>query len=161
MSSLPDTGRLPQMLADEFTQRVRDFLPPEQMQEIVKRNLSNNPSVCATHDFCDANELMAQAFVQVMGRESNPSSSVDAELWGAAWALAKNAGFARPLRLFVWQLLGNAAFAYVIRRKAIFNPRRDHRTQSSVDPATFYRIRPDEVAALDRANQFLRLTRAH
>ena len=161
MPIAPNIGQLPQLLADEFSQRVRDHLSPEQMQQVLTRNLSGNPSVCATHDFVDANELMAQAFVQVMGREPEASSSLDAELWNCAWSIAKNANFARPLRLVVWDGGESSAFAYIIRRKFIFDARRDHQTNAEVDPVQFYRLRPAEVAALDSAKHLLRLTRAH
>jgi hypothetical protein len=161
MAARPDVGQLLQLLVDEFSQRVRDYLSPEQMQQVLTRNLSGSPSVCATHDFCDANELMAQAFVLVMGREPEPSSSLDAELWNCAWSIAKNANFARPLRLVVWDDGESSAFAYIIRRKVIFDPRRDHQTNAEVDPIQFYRLRAAEVAALDSAKHFLMLTRAH
>jgi hypothetical protein len=56
---------------------------------------------CATHDFFDANMGMLAAFEDVTGREpatisetaTDAEKSADADLWNAAWTMAKEAGF--------------------------------------------------------------------
>ena len=48
---------------------------------------------CATHDYFDANMGMALAFVSVVGREPDSASEADADLWSAAWDMAKANGF--------------------------------------------------------------------
>lgn len=78
-------------LAREFSARVRDELANE-LPEILARNRAlraeGGRSSCATHDFCDANMLMADAFLAVTGREPDCESDADAALWSDAWDLA-------------------------------------------------------------------------
>jgi hypothetical protein len=66
----------------------------EHLVEINRRNTTQDGTgACATHDFCDANLLMHEAFVATMGREPDSASDADAELWGAAWYAAKASRF--------------------------------------------------------------------
>lgn len=56
---------------------------------------------CATHDFFDANMAMLAVFEDVTGREpatisetaTDAEKDADADLWTAAWNMAKQAGF--------------------------------------------------------------------
>lgn len=49
---------------------------------------------CATHDFCNANMLMHEAWMGVFGRDSCCSSSdADTYVWNAAWKVAHRHGF--------------------------------------------------------------------
>ena len=50
-----------------------------------------NPEICHSHDFCDANEVMAEAFAAVVGRSIDLQSDADSELWSEAWASYKAA----------------------------------------------------------------------
>lgn len=51
-------------------------------------------TICAGHNYCDANESMASAFADMMGRDILPDddsgmTDADIDLWNAAWSLAK------------------------------------------------------------------------
>ncbi len=84
---------LERRLAQTFHGIVRRELP-EHLERIDR--LNSEPSytgMCATHDFCDTNMLMAEAFERVVGRESDVSAHVDVALWNKAWNVAKLVGF--------------------------------------------------------------------
>lgn len=81
-------------LSNEFSRIVNREFSNEELAEVVKRN--NTPEYtdcCATHDFCDANELMAEAFKTVFGREVDPQNEDDCESWNIAWSLSKDSHF--------------------------------------------------------------------
>ncbi len=72
-------------LAEEFSRLVREELA-EHLEEIIERNRTTlSKSCCATHDFCDANMLMAAAFEKVTGNEDDIEfSKEDCALWNEA-----------------------------------------------------------------------------
>ncbi len=82
------------LIASQFSTNLRAYLTPEQLAAAVAANLAEtNSAVCHSHDDCDANAFMADAFSSVMGREIDLQSDADSALWDYAWTLAKNAGF--------------------------------------------------------------------
>jgi hypothetical protein len=83
------------MLARRFTHELRQTLTAEQMAAVLKRNAdpAQHPGVCATHDFCDANVCMGDAFELTEGREPDASSEDDTSLMNAAWNAARAAQF--------------------------------------------------------------------
>lgn len=84
----------PLTLAESFSWRIRARLNRAQLAKVVQRNREDaDDRVCHTHDFIDANVVMGGAFKEVVGRESEPASEVDAELWNDAWYLAKRRDF--------------------------------------------------------------------
>lgn len=95
-----------EQLAIQFSTILKEWLTLEQMQQIVSRNKETqltNPGVCATHDFCDANMAMNEAFEKVMGREFTFNSDEepeleeqaenDSNLFNEAWSIAKKNNF--------------------------------------------------------------------
>ena len=46
-----------------------------------------------SHDFLDANMAMHEVFTEALGHSVDADVAADAELWNAAWALAKGARF--------------------------------------------------------------------
>ena len=80
-------------LAMKFSEILRDDLTEEQMDLVNERNAAeprDSPRVCHSHDFCDANEVMADA-LELMGvPEFRPEVS---ELVNAAWNLARESEF--------------------------------------------------------------------
>lgn len=77
-------------IATAFATRLMREVGPLKMAEIARLNAAEgNPNVCHSHDFCDANMPMSEAFEDVTGREPDPSSDADARLWDAAWAQAR------------------------------------------------------------------------
>lgn len=86
------TDNLIARIAADFSERLRAELPPETMAEINRRAAGQGFG-CPTHDFIDANCLMAHAFAASTGREADPNSAADAELWDAAWNAARDSHF--------------------------------------------------------------------
>lgn len=151
-SSTPVKADLTQNLADNFSRIIRDWLLPEEMTHVLIRNRTNSPNVCATHDFCDANMAMEEAFVYVTGRVPNLRSEADAAAWNVAWLRAKNAEFPRTMEL-IQTAEGGRAYAFRIQDMCIHNPRLCGRFE--VDPIEHYGLRPEEICALDAANALL------
>ena len=81
-------------LSAEFTRVVCESLTPDQMQSVRRINEErNDPHTCATHDFCDANMLMEEAWVSVVGELIDVNDEAQSVLWDKAWALSKANGF--------------------------------------------------------------------
>lgn len=84
----------PAELARSFSRNVKRFLRRIHFTEAVRRNrLQENPSVCHTHDFCDANELMISAFREHGIEDFSMADEAMCRLWNEAWDMAKKAGF--------------------------------------------------------------------
>ena len=99
-------------LAAVFTKVINAWLTQAQLREVRRRNKSPDriETSCATHDFCDANMAMEEAFVRVSGqtaaqlsRRSRRREGCDCGckclsdrciwLWTEAWEIAKQKGF--------------------------------------------------------------------
>ena len=48
--------------AINFSNILRRWLTPEQMAQVIERNMARHPGVCHSHDFCDANMAMDEAW---------------------------------------------------------------------------------------------------
>lgn len=82
-------------LANNFSRVLNEWIP-EFLFEVNLRNKEQSyidGGFCATHDFCDPNRAMIDAFVSVFGREPNSLCQKDNLLINNAWNLAKTAGF--------------------------------------------------------------------
>jgi len=77
-------------IAARFVTLLRAMLTPQQFSEMQNLNATADAGICHSHDYCDANMVMAAAFAQIVGRESNLES--DNFLWSAAWAYAMTHG---------------------------------------------------------------------
>lgn len=84
-----------QTIADAFRRAIAEDLGTDIAAEIDERNATPEyaDGCCATHDFCDANMVMAEAFEAVTGRGPDVSSAEDTNLWNAAWDIARTQGF--------------------------------------------------------------------
>lgn len=84
-------------LAREFTLLLRVWLPPEELQEIDRRNTwerkHKSQSICHSHDFCDSNQAMIDAMARC-GVEYDPPNPEHISLSNAAWEIARTSGFA-------------------------------------------------------------------
>lgn len=91
-------------LSKEFSTLIRDkYFTTDELNAVNEENARNNDSSCATHDYCDANMIMDEAFQTVMGREfvfqddevpgSEEKNAYDTDLINAAWSMSKAAGF--------------------------------------------------------------------
>lgn len=87
-------------LAFKFHVEVGKALTRAQLVEVDlendRRAAGGDNFTCATQDHMDANEAMAAAFEGLFGREPDPGSDRDAEMWNAAWAFVKRHGFSQP-----------------------------------------------------------------
>ena len=96
MSARTSSSRV-QRLAAAFSQALADNITLAEMDIVRARNLASagrgDPSVCASHDFCDANEVMYHAFYDAMARPWNAESDADNLLVDDAWTVAKANGF--------------------------------------------------------------------
>lgn len=82
------------LLSAEFSKVIREWLTEEELQKAIELNNSEKyKNCCATHDFCDPNEAMLQAFEKVQGRELNFQSEEDSILVDQAWTKAKENKF--------------------------------------------------------------------
>lgn len=79
-------------LARKFHELVREALP-EHLETIDEENRTAAEHTCATHDYCDANMIMDEAFTAVLGHDMDAGSEDDVTLWNAAWDLALWHGF--------------------------------------------------------------------
>lgn len=99
----------PETLAKEFATLLELMVTPAEWRQVLSTNVGADDLVCASHDVCDANMVMLQAFENVIGREpvmswetlpnGQPDGATEAAkaalaetdnaLWNAAWAIAK------------------------------------------------------------------------
>lgn len=95
-----------EQLAREFSNLLRKELTAEEMRKVIADNeASKDPATCASHDYIDANIVMAEAFKKVVGRKVTMPSDVekntklgdredeDLALWESAWDMAKKNKF--------------------------------------------------------------------
>jgi hypothetical protein len=82
-------------LAIDFSDGLKACLTAAQMRECVDRNKAEpvDSDVCHSHDYCDANMVMFEAFQSTFGREPDTDNGPDLELWNDAWEIAKAASF--------------------------------------------------------------------
>ncbi|MCE7997084.1 MAG: hypothetical protein HEP71_34310 [Roseivirga sp.] len=84
----PETVNL---LSNQFSKDVRTELK-EHLDTINKRNETYGEA-CATHDFCDANEIMWESFERVFGIELNFQDDDHMAITNAAWGTSKEKKF--------------------------------------------------------------------
>lgn len=82
-------------LAFEFSRLLRLHTTGEAMMLVVERNREeSNPSICHSHDFVDANQVMLEAWTNLGGLEFHPFENEEAvRTWGKAWEIAKQTEF--------------------------------------------------------------------
>jgi hypothetical protein len=88
-------------VAGEFSRVLHEWLTADELAEALRRNASPEyAGCCATHDFCDANMAMQEAFIAaglpdpgLFHGVHDCGLSTD-DLWDAAWDAAKAANFA-------------------------------------------------------------------
>jgi len=112
--SAPDLSTV-RRLSDAFTGVLREWLTEDQFAEMRSKNVAyvvEDASVCASHDYCDANMAMAEAFEKVVGREmalgeetpeAASAQEIDLKLVNAAWDDAKVRHLCAP---YVYVLTG-------------------------------------------------------
>lgn len=93
-------------LARYFGELLQTEIVPADFAELTKRNAMHDPfsPVCLSHDYCDANVIMANAWEQMFGGPfplagddgRNGPTDTDMDIWDEAWAIARAANFFRP-----------------------------------------------------------------
>lgn len=83
-------------LAKQFSKVLRGWLGAKKMKTVIARNhAEQEPGICHSHDFCDANMAMDQAFrdLGVHGMPDGHGDDAMTNAWNAAWDLAKSHNF--------------------------------------------------------------------
>ena len=74
-------------LCSEFCKKLSIEIGDTNLHEVVNRNrLESDKKICHSHDFCDANMVMEDAFKSLFGKDSGDD---DIHLINAAWDEAK------------------------------------------------------------------------
>lgn len=82
-------------LAKEFSRVLRSWLTPEEMAKVIQLNATPQyHGCCASHDFCDSNMAMDEAFTKIVGHECDADVGLDAVTWSKAWDIAVKSEFA-------------------------------------------------------------------
>lgn len=85
---------LAHLIAWQFVENLRDQLTGAEFKQVLRENVGIAEGVCASHNVCDANMPMAEAFEAIMGRkpleapDGSEEHEADCRLWGAAWNIA-------------------------------------------------------------------------
>ncbi len=80
-------------LAAAFSVGLEEALTPWEFDEVLRLNAAEtDPLICHSHDFCDANMVMLEAF-EALGGTFDPADEGQATLTNAAWDIAKKCGF--------------------------------------------------------------------
>ena len=95
-----DTATLPTVedLCETFRAVITDWFPESIRREIDATNAEykkdpNLSKCCATHNHCDANQAMVDAWEALSKVEIDGACEAQAIIWGAAWDMAKTRGF--------------------------------------------------------------------
>lgn len=88
------------LLSFEFAHLLEQHLGPIKFIEVLELNIADRDHrVCHSHDFCDANEVMDEAFLNVLGARASDTSieegcmnDEDLNLWNDAWAIFRKTG---------------------------------------------------------------------
>lgn len=88
-ASINDTHETEQEIAYAFVRLLRDALSLAEFAEMQKRNAAEpDLNICHSHDFLDANVVMADAYKNHTGEEIDLQSDEDIAIWNMAWKLA-------------------------------------------------------------------------
>ena len=81
-------------LGKEFCKILREWLG-DQINEVNRLNKLEGYSsdICHSHDFCDPNQAMIDAFKTVINREIDFNSESDIELINDTWDACKQSNF--------------------------------------------------------------------
>ena len=81
-------------VAKDFASILTAWIGRKNVEEAARRNADEaDPGVCHSHDFCDANEAMAEAMGRNGFPDMDPQDENAVRLWNEAWDLAVRRGF--------------------------------------------------------------------
>jgi hypothetical protein len=87
------------LIGDRFAAILKDWFSDEEWAEMRRRNTADPAyagTSCASHDFCDANMAMDEAFTELAGHEIDADNEADCALWNAAWSHARRHHIGHP-----------------------------------------------------------------
>jgi hypothetical protein len=91
---MPGSPITPDRLADRYAHDLSRIASVAELTEIRRRNgAPMRPARCASHDFHDADAIMASAFRALAGRAPDPGNAADRTLVAEAWKY-RDDGFA-------------------------------------------------------------------
>lgn len=80
-------------LSNEFSKNLRKAMSVKQMDLVIQRNRALRVSnLCATHDFCHADDIMYESFINVFGPAVKMGSKEDGIILNA-WGLSIRSEF--------------------------------------------------------------------
>jgi hypothetical protein len=88
------TPHTDQSIADTFVRLLRAELTATEFAEMQRRNSTPeyaNTGCCASHDFCDANMIMASALEEHGFATSDDDDQFATARWNRVWTLAQPA----------------------------------------------------------------------
>ncbi len=85
----------PLNLANAFSKQLRQNITRSEFSEVIRRNKAqSDPSICHTHDFCDANQVILDAMKVIgLSGEYDADDANQHALITKAWDTAKAANF--------------------------------------------------------------------
>lgn len=109
-------------LAVEFSFILREWLTEEEMKEVIRKNATvEYLDSCASHDYCDANMAMSEAFTNVIIKAFDLQDDEAVELFNAGWTVAQLHNFFvvnKPYANIV-EMASNKAHSEVMRLAAL------------------------------------------
>lgn len=146
-------------LANAFIDALADTLDEHEMAKVRERNAMEPDSlVCHSHDFCDANMVMLEAFADTIGlcKQDDVDVEQSCDWFNAAWGLAKDCGFAAPYLYEVVDLKSGKTVTSVPRTLGFFTE------DTMFEPEDMHAINaldPGETYVKQGAQAALRVTR--
>lgn len=88
-TAIADTySRIAERLSYRFGEELADYIGRDKVADVRALNAADpDKRICHSHDFCDANMAMFDAFRKLMGRDVDMESDTDKALWSDAWGL--------------------------------------------------------------------------
>lgn len=81
-------------LAREFSAVLKDWLEPHEFERMVADTIARPMHLaCYSHNYCDANMAMVEAWEKVFGQPTDIDSDEECKIWGEAWGMAIKRGF--------------------------------------------------------------------
>lgn len=79
------------LIADRFAEVLRSWLTPDEFAEMKRLNETPEyaDGCCASHNYCDANMAMDEAWHAIKGSAINADDETQAALWNQSWELAR------------------------------------------------------------------------
>lgn len=90
----PDYNRVMFEIASEFSRLLLAEIGAEKLAAVIAANkVQTDKEICHSHDYTDANVIMAEAWDNVMHSEIDLQSDSQTGLWNDAWREAKDEEF--------------------------------------------------------------------